>query len=247
MSQFNLTASQAAPEGVTGEITTVLTSTNARLSAATSSPFQLYNKLEGDMKKGDIIFFACGLVYSSNVTAALGPSFTTSWTELKTANTGGSYNVSMAVHYHVLDHDSSGMYLGMDGDQYHSLTVASMNPAAIAFVLRGVDPDSISAVTRTASNTAYATFNPIEITSSDYILAVGYSGANFSSLTHTLPSDFINSASQNTNYKSGNNTLASVLLRKPEVSGSYTETTWQTSADNSAYTNATCAIKLTPL
>tara|TARA_R110002153_G_scaffold58180_1_gene159602 strand:- start:204 stop:944 length:741 start_codon:yes stop_codon:yes gene_type:complete len=206
--------------------------------------------LEGDMQEGDIVFWlGTGCHASFNLTTKLYPSFHNQlFTLLSSDYSGGTYKSSLAVHYHVLTTASKGMLIGFLNNMANNYS----SPVNFLYVVRGVDPNSITSFEETRrTTTAKPTFPAIDISSNDYILAMTASGSNNNNYLPFLPSagydDFVSQASGglgNANYK----VASGILLRKPGVSGSYTEPTWNISGTNqTVFTNTSLVIKLSPL
>jgi PPE-repeat protein len=117
------------------------------------------------------------------------------------------------------------------------------------FVVRGVDPGSISAIKSDTANTRNVYFNPINISDSDYVLCVGTTGSN--SLqpndSFSISSGYIDSVSMLNDIYTGIDTRSAAILRKPGTSGAYTEPTWTHPSSGSADSSCGCVIKLSPL
>jgi hypothetical protein len=151
----------------------------------------------------------------------------------------------------VLEEDSSGMILGIDDEEWAHLIdygfADQVNNSPLVIVLRGVNPDSLQAVTKSNINSPYAYFNPITITDSDYVLPVAVSAftSNLTGFTISSGSDeILQQVVDNKNYA---HCLSAAVLRKPGVSGSYTETTWTLTSTSTSDACATAIIKLSPL
>jgi len=244
MSQFNLIANQVASSS-TGVITTVTTASDTY----ENEPNQML--IQGNMKKGDVIFFFGALSHQlSNITSALVPTYTQAWTNLVNASQNDTYDANLTVYYHVLQKDSSAIPICIDDDYYGYLANNyNFNPTSLVFVLRGVDPSSIKAQESETANTRNVYFNSINISDSDYVLCVGTTGSNTLQPTDSfsISGGYIDIVSQLNDRYTGIDTRATAILRKPGTSGAYTEITWTHPSSGTADSSCGCVIKLSPL
>jgi hypothetical protein len=244
MSQFNLIANQVASSS-TGVITTVTTASDTY----ENEPNQML--IQGNMKKGDVIFFFGALSHQlGNISTYLVPTFTLAWTKLANVGANDTYDANLSVYYHVLQTDSSAIPLCIDDDNYgYYANYYNLNPASLAFVVRGVDPSSISAKAAATANTRNVYFSSINISDSDYVLCVGTTGSNSLQPTDSfsISGGYIDIVSQLNDRYTGIDTRATAILRKPGTSGAYTETTWTHPSSGSADSSCGCVIKLSPL
>jgi len=246
MSQFNLIASQTSSAGGTGEVTVIATATNFDESQYP----QL--KVTGDMKKGDIIFFIGAMSLQNGIYQnILKPTFTQAWTELASFAASDTNRAYLNISYHVLEEDSSGMILGIDDEEWARLIdydwSDQVNNSPLVIVLRGVNPDTLQAVTKSNINSTYAYFDPITITDSDYVLPIAVSSHTSNSSSFTISNGYDEILQQYVDNRNYQHCLSAAVLRKPGVSGSYTETTWTLANTSTADACAAAIVKLSPL
>ena len=249
MSQFNLIASQAGSAGGSGEVTVVTTAKNFDESKYP----QL--RLSADMKKGDIVLFIGAMSLRNGAyQSLLKPTFTQAWTELASLAGSDTYRAYLNISYYVLEEACSGIILGIDDEEWAMIIDSQtygfydqVNNSPLAMVLRGVNPDSLEAVTKSNTNSSYAYFDPITITDSDYVLPVAVSASQSSIPTFTISSGYDELLEQYVDNRNEAHCLSAAVLRKPGVSGSYTETTWTLSNTSTTDASATAIIKLSPL
>ena len=88
---------------------------------------------------------------------------------------------------------------------------------------------------------------PITIQDVDYVLPVAVSASQSSIPACTISSGYDELLEQYVDNRNEAHCLSAAVLRKPGVSGSYTETTWTLSNTSTTDASATAIIKLSPL
>tara|TARA_R110002153_G_C13290955_1_gene494867 strand:+ start:1224 stop:1964 length:741 start_codon:yes stop_codon:yes gene_type:complete len=204
--------------------------------------------LRADIQEGDIIFwFGASCHDSFNSAGYLPPMLQNGlFKSLGSDYAAGTYKAASILYYHVVTEASKGMLIGFNKVIPNNYT----SPTTFLYVVRGADPSSIASVERTRrTNTARPTFPSIDISSNDYILAMTASGANTTTYLPFVPSaGYDDSVILGSNLGStGRRVSSGILLRKPGVSGSYTEPTWSLSGtDQTYFTNVSLVMRLSP-